>query len=54
MKRQPVHVALCTLLSVLALACGTPDAAPVVSEETLGTQEAALCSGVSVSRLTLG
>ncbi|HEX5748614.1 MAG TPA: hypothetical protein VFZ09_20405 [Archangium sp.] len=48
MQHRPLRAPLCSLLSALVLvACGGTDVVP--AEEALGTQESALCSGVSVS-----
>jgi hypothetical protein len=55
MQRHPVRASLCSLLSVLLLAAcgGNPEALPTSPEEALGTQEAAVCSGLSVTTLTI-
>jgi hypothetical protein len=55
MKRDPRKSALNALVSGLLLAaCGGPtEESPTPAEERLGTQEAALCSGASVSSLTI-
>ncbi|WP_052517718.1 hypothetical protein [Archangium violaceum] len=50
MQHRSFRAPLCSLLSALLLvACGGTDVASTPAEEALGTQEAALCSGVSVS-----
>ncbi|HYO56102.1 hypothetical protein [Archangium sp.] len=53
MQHRLVRAPLCALLSALLLvACGgNPEAIPAAAEESLGTQEAALCSGLSVATL---
>jgi hypothetical protein len=50
MQHRPFRAPLCSLLSALLLvACGGTEVVPVTAEESLGTQEEALCSGVSVA-----
>ncbi|HYO51659.1 hypothetical protein [Archangium sp.] len=55
MPRDTIRAPLCTLLSgLLMVACGnTPETVSALVEEPLGTQEAALCSGLSVTTLTI-
>lgn len=56
MQRVTSRSSLWALLSGLVLsACGgTTEEGPSLEQETLGTQESALCSGVYVSNLTVG
>ncbi|WNG60379.1 hypothetical protein F0U59_40975 [Archangium gephyra] len=50
MQHRLVRAPLCSLLSALLLvACGGTDVVSTPAEEALGTQESALCSGVTVS-----
>ncbi len=55
MLRKTTHVSLGALLSGLLLAAcgGVPEAGLAPAEESLGTAEAAMCSGLSVTSLTL-
>ncbi|MFE8603554.1 hypothetical protein [Archangium violaceum] len=54
MYRRPALVPVCALLSVsLLLGCGGVEAVSTGPEELLGTGESALCSGLSVTTLTL-
>lgn len=54
MKRDPSRSALCAVLSGLMLAaCGAPDEGGQAPSEAQGTQESAICSGSSVSVLSL-
>jgi hypothetical protein len=55
MNRNPLRAPLSTLLSALLLvACGdTAETVPAPAEEALGTEEAALCAGLSVPTLTI-
>lgn len=55
MQHRPFRAPLCSLLSALLLvACGGTEAVPTSAEESLGTQESALCSGVTVSTSIAG
>ncbi|HYO58482.1 hypothetical protein [Archangium sp.] len=55
MLRKTTHVSLRALLSGLLLAAcgGVPEAGLAPAAEPLGTAEAAMCSGISVTSLTL-
>jgi hypothetical protein len=55
MSREPARTPLCLLLSGLLLAaCGVPSEAELApAGEPLGTQEAAVCSGLSVTQLSI-
>jgi hypothetical protein len=54
MKRGSMRSMLCGVLSGLLLAaCGGPEEGVSAAEESLGTQQAALCSGLSVTTLNL-
>jgi len=54
MQRFTIRSPLWALLSGLVLsACGTPEEGLTPQQETVGSQESALCSGVSVSSLTV-
>jgi len=55
MPRETVRASLRILLSgMLLVACGNiPETAPALVEEPLGTREAALCAGLSVTTLTI-
>ncbi len=54
MQRELMRTSLRVLLSGLMLtACGAPELGGALTEEALGARESALCSGASVSSLTL-
>ncbi|HYO54812.1 hypothetical protein, partial [Archangium sp.] len=54
MRRDAMHAPLCVLLcGVLWMACGGTEASPALLEEPLGTQQAELCSGLSVTALAI-
>ncbi|HYO57135.1 hypothetical protein [Archangium sp.] len=50
--RRPASLLLCGLLMLVACG-GSPEAGLTPAEESLGTQEAELCSGASVTQLTI-
>jgi hypothetical protein len=54
MRHRSRRAAVCTLLSAsLLVACGGEEAVRAGPEEVLGTEESAVCSGLSVSTLTI-
>ncbi|HSP78707.1 MAG TPA: hypothetical protein VLQ93_09275, partial [Myxococcaceae bacterium] len=54
MRRHLACLSVCALLPGLLLGCGgTSEAVGAEPGETLGTQESALCSGLSVTSLVI-